>query len=60
MEKIGEIFYFFGWRATLGLLNRCFGVLEPRAEMPRVVWEVLIRLYNRSAWYIIGVETKEV
>ena len=44
----------------MGLLNRCFGVLEPTAEMPRVVWEVLIRLYNRSAWYIIGVETKEV
>ena len=29
MEKIGEVFYFFpGWRATLGLLNRCFGVSE--------------------------------
>ena len=28
MEKIGEAFSFFGWRATLGLLNRCFGVSE--------------------------------
>ena len=28
MKKIGEVFSFFGWRATSGLLNRCFGVPE--------------------------------
>ena len=28
MKKIGEVFSFFGWRATLALLNRCFGVSE--------------------------------
>jgi len=28
MKKIGEVSSFFGWRATLGLLNRCFGVSE--------------------------------
>jgi hypothetical protein len=26
MEKIGEVFSFFVWRATFGLLNRCFRV----------------------------------
>jgi len=26
--KIGEVSPFFGWRATSGLLNRCFGVPE--------------------------------
>ena len=26
MEKIGGVFSFFGWRATFGLLNRCFRV----------------------------------
>jgi hypothetical protein len=34
MEKIGAVFSFFGWRDTLGLLNRCYWVLEPMAEMP--------------------------
>ena len=28
MEKIGEVSSFFGWRATVGLINRCFGVSE--------------------------------
>ena len=28
MKKIGEVSSFFGWRATSGLLNRCFGVPE--------------------------------
>jgi len=31
----------------LGLGDRCFWVLEPTAEMPRVVWEVLGRLDGR-------------
>jgi hypothetical protein len=25
---MGEVSSFFGWRATSGLLNRCFGVPE--------------------------------
>jgi len=25
MKKIGEVSSLFGWRATSGLLNRCFG-----------------------------------
>ncbi len=29
----------------MGLLNRCFWVLEPTAEMPQVVWEALSRPY---------------
>ena len=35
-----------GGRLILGLLNGCFWVLAPTAEMPRVVWEVLSRLGN--------------
>jgi len=35
MEKIGEVFSFFGWRVTLWLLNRCFGV---RSCIPGMLW----------------------
>ena len=34
----------------MGLLNRCFSMLKPTAEMPWVVWEVLSRLDNPMRW----------
>jgi len=47
MEKIGEVFSFFGLRATLGWLTRCLGVSELNFRDAMGCLGGLIRLYNR-------------
>ena len=49
-----------GWRASLGLLNRCFGVSELNSRDAAGCPGVLIRLCNRMRLVYHYVETKEV
>ena len=50
MKKIGEASSFFGWRATSGLLNRCFGVPEVNSRDAMGCLGVLNRLDNGIRW----------
>ena len=47
MKKIGEVSYFFGWRATSGLLNRCFWGPESNSRDALGCLRVLIGFDNQ-------------